>query len=134
MIFVATKAKLFIQRREIMFDPVYIFLVIAIGFTVYGINQLGEKFRGHYLSSTAEDSLNELCDYCDGFLRSVPVPKHQDKKKIRRHLKPVIMSTYLSRALEDLETDGKESRTAVWLKREADLVLTELRHLKKISC
>ena len=113
-----------------MFDPVYIILLLALGFAIYGIDQLGERFRGHHLSSAAEESLDELCDYCDEFLRSGPVAQRKYGHKIRRFLKPNITETALRQALDDLEANGDESVTAVWLKQEFDRVLTALQHSK----
>jgi hypothetical protein len=91
------------------------------GFAIYGINQLGEKFRGHHLSSAAKDSLNELCDYCDVFLRATSVLKHKDRQKIKRYLKPLITETALNKALDDINANGDSSMTAARLKTNLKL-------------
>ena len=110
-----------------MFDPLLILLTATILFAIYGINHIGEKFRGHHLSSSAEDSLEELCNYCDHFIRYNLKIADVNRNKIRRLIKPRIVEEALNKSLEDIEARGEDSMTASWLNKEIGFVLRELK-------
>lgn len=40
-----------------------LFFLPILGFAIYGFNCLGERMKGHYLTSEAEETLDELCGY-----------------------------------------------------------------------
>ena len=97
-------------------------LLPLVGFAIYGVECLAERFNGHRFSSEARDSLSGLWSYNKNkFFRSVL--KDKDMKKIERKMKPLIIDIALKSALEDVETEGANSKIFVWMEEEAKTVL-----------
>jgi len=95
-----------------------------VGFAIYGIDCLAERFNGHRLSYEALDSLKDLWSYNERkFFRSVL--KHKDMKKLERKMKPIIINIALKSALEDIETEGANSKIFVLMENEAERVLRD---------
>jgi hypothetical protein len=99
-------------------------VVPLVCFAIYGVDCLAESFNGHRLSSDARDRLSDLWSYNENkFFRSVL--KDKDMKKIERKMKPIIIDIALKSALEDVETEGANSKIFVLMEKEAKTVLRD---------
>lgn len=98
--------------------------VPLVCFALYGVECFVERFNGHRLSYEARDSLSDLWSYNERkFFRSVL--KDKDMKKIERKMKPIIIDIALKSALEDIETEGANSKIFVLMENEAERVLRD---------
>jgi hypothetical protein len=105
-------------------EVVFAMLLVSplVGFAIYGVDCLAERFNGHRLSYEARDSLRDLWSYNERkFFRSVL--KDKDMKKIERKVKPLIIDIALKSALEDVETEGANSKIFVLMEIETNTVL-----------
>ena len=112
-------------------EVILVMLLISpfVGFFIYGIDCFAERFNGYRLSYEAMDSLKGLWSYNERkFFRSVL--KNKNMKKIERKMKPIIIDIALKSTLEDIETEGANSRIFVLMENAAERVLRDLQ--KKI--
>jgi hypothetical protein len=108
---------------ELVFTMLWV--VPLSGFAIYGIDCLAERFNGHRLSYEAMDSLRDLWSYNERkFFRSVL--KDKNMKKIERKMKPIIIDIALKSAVEDIETEGANSKIFVLMENAAERVLRDL--------
>ncbi len=106
-------------------DTLITVLVLAplVGFAIYGIDCLGERFGGLRFSPEAEDTLKDLWKYCENELfRSVSKDKHM--KKIRRKMNPCIIETALKSALDEIETNGANSKIFIPIEKRGKQILS----------
>jgi hypothetical protein len=102
----------------------YLWIVPLACFAIYGVDCLAERFNGHRLSYEAKDSLSDLLSYNERkFFQSVL--KDKNMKKIGRKMKPIIIDIALKSALEDVETEGANSKISVLMENEAKRVLRD---------
>ncbi len=114
--------------RKAMNDILFYVLVLAVfGFAGYGVSCLGEKIRGHHLTSEAEDILNNLWLVAKRRF-SMFVFKGKYIRKIEREMKSSILEAVLRHALEEMENNGQESDISKLLEKEAAIVMKRIEH------
>jgi hypothetical protein len=97
------------------------FLPLAC-FAAYGVDCLGERYRGYRVTPEAKDALENLWSSSDNaFFRSVFIDPR--RKNIQRRMKPLLIEIALKSAAKDIEDSGANSKTYALIEKEAKNIL-----------
>jgi hypothetical protein len=98
------------------------FILPLVGFAIYGIDCLAERFNGYHLSYEARDTLDHLLSYDEYKLFGFVL---KNTRKLERKIKPLIIDIALKSALEDLKREGANSKIFISMQKEAERVLRD---------
>jgi len=106
-------------------DFFLIFIIPIVFLAIDGINCIGEKLNGHYLSYNAQEDLEEILNNCGKVYNTFFEDKYT--KRLKRLVKPLIIELALESIISDIEKEGNKSKFIQAIEKEIEYIKVDIK-------